>query len=113
YFYTSSVTVTVKGTNNQPLSLVEITLTDVNNNLVAKKNTAENGVVIFESLEPGTYYITQTSSIEGYESSKDIIEFKIETGYENLSFDIINTKVLSNSITVTVKGNDNLFIKDS
>ncbi len=60
-----------------PLEGAEITLYDADRKQIVTKTTEENGKVIFENLEEGTYYYKETKAPNGYVLNEEMYTFTV------------------------------------
>ncbi len=78
------------GKNN--LQGVEFELLDENKNaLYTELKTNENGQIIIDNLLPGTYYIKETKTLEGYEIYDKLIKVELELN-ETATINVINSE---------------------
>lgn len=78
------------GKNN--LQGVEFELLDENKNaLYTELKTDENGQIIIDNLLPGTYYIKETKTLEGYEIYDKLIKVELELN-ETATINVINSE---------------------
>lgn len=75
--------------------------------------TGEDGMMVFEDLGEGTYYLKETKAPKGYALDSQVIKVVIKATYDNakpknlLSYDITFTsKAYPNGITMTYKGTE-------
>ena len=79
-------------TGNNFLQGVEFELLDANKNvLYTGLTTNENGQIEVENLLPGTYYIKETRTQEGYELYNELIEVELELN-EVVTVNVINSE---------------------
>ena len=65
---------------------------DVNKNIVMENvETNEEGMVIINNVIPGTYYLQEIETLEGYELNKDLIQIIVELN-EQKEITVENTK---------------------
>ena len=101
---------------DKALSGVKFNLLDKNNNLIIEDlETDENGLITVENVIPGTYYLKETETLEGYNLYTDLIEVKIGLN-EEMQIVVNNTlakeKEINKSfetVKVTEKNEENVF----
>lgn len=101
---------------DKALSGVKFNLLDKNNNLINEDlETDENGLITLENVIPGTYYLKETETLEGYNLYTDLIEVKIGLN-EEMQIVVNNTlakeKEINKSfetVKVTEKNEENVF----
>ena len=72
----------VKADNEgNPMVGVKFNLEDTEGNVLRKLVSGENGLVTVDDLEPGTYIIRETETLEGYTVSGETIEIVIDENY--------------------------------
>ena len=77
--------------NKQPLQGVEFRLLNENKEvLYSELKTNEEGKIIVENLNPGTYYIEETKTVNGYAVYEELIEV-------NLNYNEKSTATITNS----------------
>lgn len=81
-----------KDNEGRKLSGVKFNLLDVNKNIVMENvETNEEGMVIINNVIPGTYYLQEIETLEGYELNKDLIQIIVELN-EQKEITVENTK---------------------
>ena len=81
------------------LANAEITLSDLEGNVVQKALTDENGLVTFTNIPYGDYEVKETKAPEGYNLSKEVLKVSVdqeETGLLYEAGTITNTKIRDN-----------------
>ena len=72
----------VKADNEgNPMTGVKFNLEDTEGNVLRELVSGENGLVTVDDLEPGTYIIRETETLEGYTVSGETIEIVIDDNY--------------------------------
>lgn len=72
----------VKADNEgNPMTGVKFNLEDTEGNVLRELVSGENGLVTVDDLEPGTYIIQETETLEGYTVSGETIEIVIDENY--------------------------------
>ncbi len=62
---------------------VKFNILDYNKNIIFENiETNEDGIIEINNMIPGTYYLQETETLEGYEFSSQLIEFKIDLDEE-------------------------------
>lgn len=87
YLKKGSIIIKKYGENN-PLSNVKYTLYNKDNNFLQEKETNEDGIIVFDNLPFGTYYIKET-----YVDNKYIIDnklYEVVINKEEITFELIN-----------------------
>ncbi len=82
--------------NNNLLANAEITLYDLEGNIVENAITDENGLVVFANVPYGEYEVTETKAPEGYNLSEEVLKVSVnskETGLVYEAGTITNTKI--------------------
>lgn len=64
------------------LKQAEFTLYDTNMEVIDLKETDENGLVIFENIKYGKYFLKETKAPVGYKLSDEVIEIVIDENYD-------------------------------
>lgn len=85
--------------DNNFLANAEITLYDLEGNVVQKGVTDENGLVTFTNVPYGNYQVKETIAPEGYNLSEEVLKVSVdkeETGLLYEAGTITNTKIRAN-----------------
>lgn len=94
----------VKKANNtvEPLANAWFTLKDKNGNLIKEDSSNINGIIVFDNLKPGTYYLTESVAPNGYSKlDKTVTVVVNENGtVEFQGHDDPNIEIISDSKTV-------------
>ena len=94
--------------NQKIMEGVEFELLDNNKNVIySDLKTNEKGEIIIENLIPGTYYIKETGTIDGYEIYEQPIKVEIELNQE-ITVTINNKKEEKPQIDTKKKANKEL-----
>ncbi len=93
----TKIVIVKKDENNQNyLQGVEFNLLDENKNIIyTGLTTDENGKIEIDNLLPGTYYIQETRTLEGYNLYDKLIKVELELN-ETSTINVINTQEKSN-----------------
>lgn len=93
----------VKKANNtvEPLANAWFTLKDKNGNLIKEDSSNINGIIVFDNLKPGTYYLTESVAPNGYSKlDKTVTVVVNENGtVEFQGHDDPNIEIISDSKT--------------
>lgn len=82
--------------SKNPLEGVKFRLLDENNNIVhTELTTNKEGKIVLENLEPGKYYLEETSTVNGYAIYKGKIDAKLAYN-EKLTIKVTNSKEVVN-----------------
>lgn len=81
-----------KDENNNLLKGATIGIFDLNNNLIYKDVSNEDGKITINNIKAGKYYLEELKAPYGYIRNKDKISFEIENS-DFLKIDVINKKV--------------------
>lgn len=77
---------------NNKLEGVEFVIKDEKGNIIySNLKTDKNGEIIINSILPGTYYLEETKTIDGYQRLKEKIKFEIQLN-EELKLTVNNNK---------------------
>lgn len=78
--------------SKNPLEGVKFRLLDENNNIIhTELTTNKDGKIVLENLEPGQYYLEETSTVNGYAIYKGKIDAKLAYN-EKLTIKVTNSK---------------------
>ncbi len=83
----------VDGASNEKLSDVEFELFDSNMNYITKLVTNENGLIIFDNIPKGKYYVKEAKSRDGYVLDDTLYEIEITKDGEVVKKKIKNYKL--------------------
>lgn len=83
----------VDGVSNEKLSDVEFELFDNNMNYITKLVTNENGLIIFDNIPKGKYYVKEAKSRDGYVLDDTLHEIEITKDGEEVKKKIKNYKL--------------------
>ncbi|WP_322396184.1 MSCRAMM family protein, partial [Clostridium perfringens] len=82
----------------------EFTLYDSNNNALETVVSDKDGIIVFNDVIYGDYYIKETKAPEGYVSSSDIIKVSIMENGVVYYYEVENTRIKG---TIEIKKVDN------
>jgi hypothetical protein len=81
-----------------PMQNVVFELQDENHNILFDNvKTDGNGMIVFENMTPGKYYLKELSTLEGYAPYTDLVEIDLHL-FEETGITVYNTKIKENEI---------------
>lgn len=86
---TKRVEISILDENSKLLSGVKFQIQDKNGNVFYEEETTED-VFVFEEMELGTYYLVQTSTLDGYAENKERVEFVVSEDSETVKVELKN-----------------------
>lgn len=102
---------------NKPLKDVYFILSDEYDVYLQEKKTDENGIIVFDNLKPGTYYIRETEKLDGYLKNDKVYKVEINLNENNraidVSKDVYNTLEKGSLILKKIDTDTKLPIKDT
>ena len=79
-----------------PMQNVEFELQDEDHNIIYDNvKTDGNGVIVFDNMLPGKYYLKELSTLEGYSLYEDLIEIDVQL-FEETGITVYNSKIKEN-----------------
>ncbi len=82
----------------KPMQNVVFELQDENHNIIYDNvKTDGNGMITFDNLLPGKYYLKELSTLDGYAPYTDLIEIELHL-FEETGVTVYNTKIKENEV---------------
>lgn len=95
---------------------VEFGLYDMSNNLIMKKVTDKNGIIIFDNLKIGKYKVKELNNDEDYINNNNYIEIEVKLTTDNVGSEEIvqvTNELKKGKLIIKKIGDDNLPLKDT
>ena len=100
------------GSTNEPLTGIEFNILDEKKNIkYSNLITDQNGEIIINGIEPGTYFLQETKTREGYQKLEELVKFDMELN-KQLTITVVNNKIKKSEIIIN-KENINVDVKGS
>lgn len=88
------------GSTNEPLIGVEFNILDENKNIkYSNLITNQNGEIIINGIEPGTYFLQETKTREGYQKLEELVEFEMNLNKE-MTITVVNNKIEKSEVVI-------------
>lgn len=99
---TGDISIKKTGKNKEPLKAAEFTLYDEQMQILAMNSSDAEGLVLFENLSFGTYFIEETKAPDGYTLNNKLYEVSIDQDNYKDGVNLeINDRVIKNQIEVS------------
>lgn len=97
-----SVKIVKQDESGNYLSNSEFVLYDEDMNEISRAISDETGIIIFDNLLFGKYYLEEIVAPSGYKLLNDLIEFEIKTNEEVISINVVNVKIPNTDINYKI-----------